>query len=379
MPRKNQPGCPCGCSSKETCEFFCGPLVTIDPPPGGISFRCAQATADIAVNQDGTLGPIVLLRSGSCYTTNPTVTISPPPGGGTTATAVATVGGVIRASVTASGQGFTSPPTVTFSAPGGQGTTAQGIAIISGGRLVGIQITDPGSLYTTNPTVTIAGGGGNGATAAAMAGIGQVTGLNLTNRGSGYTVDNTPPAQFQLTIAGPRLTVGPITLDRGATPDPGFPFPGQVAPEPNGRISCAWWGMITADVPANGAMPALRDVEFGAFLALSADGGYWLSTSAKVTIPNGGQGITCGDPPAQTMLLFAVTWTSWDNGEAGAYWPFNIISCPARPFSQTFSRTINPILNFTFGFYWMMGGDVACPPVPTITVNYTLTEVVPPP
>jgi hypothetical protein len=71
-----------------------------------------------------------------------------------TATAIATNGFVVAATITDGGVGYTNVPAVYILGGGGSG--AQAIATISNGVVVGITITDAGFGYTNVPTIVIA-------------------------------------------------------------------------------------------------------------------------------------------------------------------------------------------------------------------------------
>lgn len=131
------------------------PTVTI---PGGAGY---------AVLSGGAVVYIVVTNRGSGYTTPPIVTIAPPttPVGGSTggttpaaplvtATAVATITGVVHSvALTYSGSGYNlDTPTVTFR--GGGGTGAAATVTIVNGEATAITVTDGGRGYTTAPTIT---------------------------------------------------------------------------------------------------------------------------------------------------------------------------------------------------------------------------------
>ena len=218
------------------------PTVTFAEPIDSTGTR-AEGIAQVA---GGTAGGGGALSStftidgggGTGYTSIPTVSITAPPAGGTTATAVARIGGTGQvASITAdnAGEGYSSVPTVTISAPESDGgTTATAVAVLgdpgrvesiavndggtaydtgtntctieapdvsggvqatctmiitAGGVVAGVVVNEPGSGYNIIPGVTLSGTVGLGAVGTVTivgSGAGTVIGINVTNPGSGY-------------------------------------------------------------------------------------------------------------------------------------------------------------------------------------------------
>ena len=213
-------------------------VIFADPlDPGGKRAEGIAQVGGVTGGTSGALESIEVLPGGEGYTSIPTVTIADPPAGGTTATAVARLGGAMQVSGTnqaAAGNGYSSAPTVTISAPASSGgVTATAVAVlgepgrvvsiactggtgyvqatttitvnapdVSGGVraeanpivsatgvMVGAVVTNHGSGYNIVPGVTLTGGNGDGScTSDALEGgdAGQVVDIDITNPGSGY-------------------------------------------------------------------------------------------------------------------------------------------------------------------------------------------------
>ncbi len=198
------------------------------------------------LNPSGTpqsLSRILTIAPGNNYLTPPNVVITG--GGGTGATATAgldPMGGIV---LLTTGSGYTSAPTVTLGPPNVAGVQATAVATISGGGVNAINIVEPGSGYNntvTAPTCAITGGGGTGATCQVMLPtLNTVGSITITNPGSGYTsqpmvyltpngsgLGATAVARLQgdLAMTGKNLTegfdvdFGRMDVRLGSTPNP---------------------------------------------------------------------------------------------------------------------------------------------------------------
>ena len=226
------------------------PTVTFAAPldAGGERAEGIAQVGGVTSGDGGALHSTVTVDTGgSGYTSVPTVTIADAPAGGTTATAVAHIGGTRRVTGIAAGgdggEGYSSVPTVTFSAPETTGgVTATGVAVLgepgriisltcattgvnytqatttitindpdvsdgvtatanpiinNAGAIIGAVVTNPGSGYNIRPGVTVTSTIANatGAVCTVEAGdfesddAGQVVAINITNPGSGYLLD----------------------------------------------------------------------------------------------------------------------------------------------------------------------------------------------
>jgi hypothetical protein len=197
-----------------------------------------QATAQATVNENGSLSAISLTNSGYGYNAPPVVAIDPPPAdgtsqpAGTTATAVAVLGGIGQITVTNGGSGYNSsnPPAVSIDPPpaasaGSSSTTDVGeqatatATVDQTGTITGITIHSVGAGYTSIPNVTIApppatNANSNtqassdtqtlatpGMQATATATIGAISQIDITDSGSGYDPQSAPA----ITIAPPAV------------------------------------------------------------------------------------------------------------------------------------------------------------------------------
>lgn len=101
---------------------------------------------------------ILLINSGSGYTSPPKITISGAGGSGASATcSISSVGeiGISQIIVTDGGYGYTSSPTVQISSPTGIGETATAEAFInSNNSISSVRIINSGSGYSTSPIIS---------------------------------------------------------------------------------------------------------------------------------------------------------------------------------------------------------------------------------
>ena len=348
MPRKNQPGCPCGCNNGGGCQWFCGPTITFQA-----ASRPALGTLTVT---GGMVSAVTLTYPGAPGTyagiLHPTATVSAPPAGGTQATVQATAGGVTSATLTAGGQNYT-VATVTFSAPPAGGITATGTATIVNGSVVRITITNRGGGYLANPTVTITGDG-TGAKGTATAAVGQITSVTIMNPGSGYVNPAPRPRTLVLTISGNGVSYGPFTL--GGTnyqPHAGY---------------CSWGTTATITVPATPACPSFT-TKVG--LEVSNITGGWQLTANWIVTPV----IATGNCSA--FLNYSCLQAG---GGAGSITPISGLPCPSRPYSAilqpaylaspSFFNQNAAILFLLFGGY--CNGTTVVPP--NFPVMFALSE-----
>lgn len=102
--------------------YTSAPTITIAPPPAG----GVQATATCVLD-DGEIGAITITNKGSGYTAAPAITLSG--GGGANGSLTAVLGGPLTGiTVTAAGENYVSTPTVTIGAPAAGGVQATAIA-----------------------------------------------------------------------------------------------------------------------------------------------------------------------------------------------------------------------------------------------------------
>ena len=164
--------------------------------------RRAEGKAIVAGGTGGVGGALsttlTQVSAGSGYTSVPTVSISAPPSGGTTATAVATIGGtgqVASVGTIVAGNGYSSAPTVTISAPeSSSGITATAVAVLGDpGRVVTVTCSGGAGYATATTTITINDPDVSGGVTATATPIvddanGDVEGAVVTNPGSGYNI-----------------------------------------------------------------------------------------------------------------------------------------------------------------------------------------------
>ena len=139
--------------------------------------------------------------------------------------------------------------TVTISAPDlPGGTTATAVASVGGGVgvtgvVTGITIVDPGSGYTTQPTVTI-GGSGNGATAEASITVtSAVTAVNVTAVGGGYASPRVTFSGGGGTTQATGTPYGGVDAINVDLPGDGYTFPTvdiDAPDDPNGTQATAY-------------------------------------------------------------------------------------------------------------------------------------------
>ena len=179
----------------------------------------------------GALSPdVLLLNSGSSYTSAPTVTAYGGSGSGAAFTASVANGYVTEVVVTNPGSGYALNDQVILGFSGG-GSDTSAVGIInhanitsSSGGVSYILVTNSGTGYSSDATVTITGGGGSGAKAiVAAASNGQITALTVINNGSGYTspptigITATTGSGFAATAVLKNGQIGSISLATGGT------------------------------------------------------------------------------------------------------------------------------------------------------------------
>lgn len=152
----------------------------------------------------GSVSQLLVVESGSGYTSVPAVTVGAPISG-TTALGTVYVN-VDRVVMTNGGTGYTASPDVVFSAPAAGGRPAKGVATISGGSVASIEVIDSGSGYTGSvPTISLTGGGGSNVTTSVLVKAEKVV---LTNGGTGYSSTKQPSVTFTAAPSGERTVQG---------------------------------------------------------------------------------------------------------------------------------------------------------------------------
>ena len=146
--------------------------------------------------QSGNVAPnIVLLNTGSGYTSAPSVTPYGGSGSGVTITAIESGGIVTGFSLISAGTGYLANEVVglAFSGGGNTNTTAILTPFVVDGTLSTISITNAGAGYKNkNAIATIVGGGGSGASATlTVAGTHTISAVSLVAAGAGYVTTPT--------------------------------------------------------------------------------------------------------------------------------------------------------------------------------------------
>lgn len=160
MPKKNTPGCPCGCAS--TCARACVVVTGCNSAPLPVAAQVALIQGGVTVASGTATGQVTAITvplggRGSGYLTPPPVTISG--GGGSGAAAVAVLGtgisgspadAVVAIFITAYGTGFAATPTVTVDPPP-SGTTATATATVATRVCLGYANTGATTIQVTTP------------------------------------------------------------------------------------------------------------------------------------------------------------------------------------------------------------------------------------
>ena len=159
-------------------QYTTSPLVVIAGGGGD------GAVAEAVLDDDGYLTAIILVDSGSEYSTEPIVLVD-----GQEGQARAHISGYVNNIIlTEQGSEYTSAPTVTITGGGGSG--AAFTSAVGDGQVQALVSISTGSGYKEAPEVSFSGGGINTATAVANI-IGSISSISVTSIGIGYTQANT--------------------------------------------------------------------------------------------------------------------------------------------------------------------------------------------